>query len=52
MTNDVKYTGTMVNDVINKTSLLVTQALDFIMTEDDDYIVVDSSGLMTNDTKY
>tara|TARA_R110000850_G_scaffold20863_5_gene61791 strand:- start:1880 stop:2071 length:192 start_codon:yes stop_codon:yes gene_type:complete len=62
MTGDTKYVGSMSNDVMSINSSLVgdfkfrtvflsTQALDFLMTEDDDFIVVSDSGEMTNDNK-
>ena len=62
MTGDTKYVGSMSNDVMSINSSLVgdfkfrtvflsTQALDFLVTEDDDFIVVSDSGEMTNDNK-
>ena len=63
MTNDTKYSGTITNDtksvnssligdIKNQMIFLATQALDFLMTEDDDFIVISKSGVITNDTKY
>ena len=52
MTNDTKYSGTMVNLSKFTPIFLATQALDFLMTEDNDYIVTSKSGEMTNETKY
>ena len=51
-TNDVKYSGSIVNEIKNRVTFLATQALDFLMTQDDDYIVIDKSGVMTNQTKH
>ena len=62
MTGDTKYVGSMSNDVMSINSSLVgdfkfraiflaTQALDFLMTEDNDFIIVSDSGEMTNDNK-
>ena len=63
MTNDTKYSGTMSNDtksvtnsfigdIKSRITYLATQALDFLMTEDNDYLVIDKSGVMTNDIKH
>ena len=62
MANDTKYSGTMANDTKSVNSSLIgeikykaiflaTQALDFLMTEDNDYLVLSKSGVMTNDIK-
>ena len=60
--NANKFSGSIVNDIksVNssligeikyKVIFLVTQALDFLMTEDNDYLVVSKGGEMTNDIK-
>ena len=63
MANDTKYSGTMTNDTKSVTSQLIgeakindiflaTEALDFLMTEDNDYIMVSIASTITNDIKY
>lgn len=62
MTGDTKYSGSMSNeskiagsitlDSKALDTLLATEALDFLMTEDNDYIAVSLAGIMTNDIKY
>jgi len=52
MINDTKYAGIITNPIKFRLALLATQALDFLMTEDNDFIVASSSGEMTNETKY
>ena len=63
MANDTKYSGTMANDTKSVNSSLIgelkaldlflaTEALDFLMTEDNDYLMVAIAGDITNDIKY
>ena len=62
MINDTKISGTFTNvskinhamtsqDVKNGTKYLATQLLDFIMTENNDFLVIGARAI-TNDTKY
>jgi|GEM_PF-3766072 len=63
MANDTKYSGTMTNDTKSVNSQLIgelkiadiflaTEALDFLMTEDNDYLMVAIGSTITNDIKY
>lgn len=62
MTGDTKYSGSISNeskiagsiagDNKNISKVLATEALDFLMTEDNNFIATSLSGVMDNDTKY
>jgi len=51
MGNDTKYSGIISGDIKSASVFLATEALDFLMTEDNDYLVLSRSGVMTNDIK-
>jgi len=52
MSGDSRYSGSMTNLLKFRPLFLATQALNFLMTEDNDFIVISDSGEMTNETKY
>lgn len=52
MSNESKITGSITGDNKNLTKVLATEALDFLITEDNNFIATSLSGIMDNDTKY
>ena len=52
MSNESKIAGSITGDNKSLSKVLATEALDFLMTEDNNFIATSLSGIMNNDIKY